>query len=113
MLKVHIVDESALNEGRNIGEWVELPTSDQVLFGLIIKYPNYVINNYETDITGLNIKSYDGLSDVNNFAKRYEELADIDQEKVRFLLGKNSRFAEAISSYDQVAKIDGMLVIFD
>ena len=81
-LKVYLTNLGKYNEGELIGEWVDLPVSDEELkavfnrIGINDYYEEYFITDYETDIDGLYIGEYENISYLNDLA---EDLAALDE----------------------------------
>lgn len=70
------------NEGELVGEWFSLPCDMKEVsekIGLNEQYEEYQINDFDTNIKGLEIHHYDNISTLNEFAEQLEKLDDNEQ----------------------------------
>ena len=87
MLRIFLTNLGKYNEGRLIGEWVELPCTDNELEAVKERigisdepdengnyYEEWFITDYETDIYGVEIGEYDNLDKLNKLAETLENL---------------------------------------
>ena len=83
-ISIYLTNLGKYNEGELIGEWVELPVSDEELqavfdrIGIDDYYEEYFITDYESDIPGLYIDEYENISYLNELAEKYANLSDWD-----------------------------------
>ena len=90
MFKIYLTNLGKYNEGELIGEWVDLPTTDDELeeaktrIGISDEpdengnyYEEYFITDYENDY-GYKVDEYESLDDLNEIA---EQLEDLDEEQ--------------------------------
>lgn len=89
-ISIYLTNLGKYNEGELVGEWVNLPVSDEELQEVFQRigigstdefgqpYEEYFITDYETDIPGLSIGEYDNLTDLNEKAEALENLSDWD-----------------------------------
>lgn len=89
-ISIYLTNLGKYNEGELVGEWVELPVSDEELQEVFNRigigstdefgqpYEEYFITDYNTDIPGLYIGEYDSLTDLNAKAESLENLTDWD-----------------------------------
>lgn len=102
MLKIYLTNLGKYNEGYLIGEWVSLPCSDEELeavkerIGINEYYEEYFITDYETDISGITVKEYSNLDDLNELAETLEGLDDSDREVIEAMLSEGYTLADAI-----------------
>lgn len=88
-LRIYLTNLGKYNEGELVGEWVDLPISEDELeqvysrIGISDKpdaYGNYYeetfITDYESDIDGLYIGEYDSVSELNELAEILESWSD-------------------------------------
>lgn len=84
MLRIYLTNLGKYNEGMLIGEWVDLPVSEEELekvfkrIGINDEYEEYFITDYESDIDGLKVGEYENVDDLNELA---EALEDLDSEE--------------------------------
>lgn len=109
MLKIYLTNLGKYNEGQLIGEWVDLPISDDNLeatkqrIGISDEpdangnyYEEWFITDYETDIQGVKVGEYDDLDELNEFAEELDNL-DIDQQQaIKAFLEDGRKFDEAL-----------------
>lgn len=82
ILSVFITNLGKYNEGYLIGEWVDLPTSEEYLnevferIGINEEYEEYFITDYESDF-GIEIGEYENIRELN------EKLEDLDEEDAK------------------------------
>lgn len=80
MIKVFLTNLGKYNEGYLIGEWLELPASQQEIdetmakIGINEEYEEWFITDYETDIKGIEIGEYSNLNELNEIAEELEAL---------------------------------------
>lgn len=107
MFKIYLTNLGKYNEGELIGEWVELPTTDDELEEVKARigisdepdengnyYEEYFITDYENDY-GYKVGEYENLDDLNEIA---EELEDLDEEQ------KDAMNAYTECMYDDINK---------
>lgn len=95
MLRIFLTNLGKYNEGQLIGEWVDLPCTDDELeevkerIGISdepdengIYYEEWFISDYETDINDLEVGEYDNLDELNELA---EDLDNLDNEELKVL----------------------------
>lgn len=90
-LSVFLTNLGKYNEGELVGEWVDLPVSDEELQEVYKRigisdepdeygryYEETFITDYESDIDGLEIGEYDSITRLNEIAEAIEDLAAWD-----------------------------------
>lgn len=91
-INVYLTNLGKYNEGELVGEWVELPVSDEELQAVFNRigisdtpdpvtgqvYEEYFITDYESDIPGLSIGEYDNINTLNELAENIESFSDYD-----------------------------------
>lgn len=91
-LKIYLTNLGKYNEGELVGEWVDLPVSNEELLEVFKRigisyspdpetgsiYEEYFITDYESDIPGLSVGEYDSISSLNEIAEAIEDLDDWD-----------------------------------
>ena len=102
MLKIYLTNLGKYNEGILIGEWMELPCTEEGIeavkhrIGINEQYEEWFITDYDTDIQGLKIGEYDNIDDLNELAKTLEGLDETDRKAVEAMLKEGFAFEEAI-----------------
>lgn len=92
MMKIYLTNLGRYNEGQLIGEWVELPVSQEELkevferIGINEEYEEYFITDYECDF--YQIGEYENLDTLNDIAKRIEELDEEESKVVKSLMSE-------------------------
>ena len=106
MIKIFITNLGKYNEGELIGEWVELPVSEEELetvferIGINEEYEEYFITDYETDIDGFEIGEYDRIDLLNEIAETLEYLDEYEREIVGILLSEGYSLEDALDEKD-------------
>ena len=115
LLNIFITNLGKYNEGELIGEWVELPVTDEELeavyerIGINEQYEEVFITDYETDLEGLKIGEYDNIEELNELIKELDELDEYDLEKVEAILeAYSSDIKSAIENIDNYTYYSGM-----
>ena len=91
-MNIYITNLGKYNEGFLIGEWVELPVSDEELkevlkrIGINEKYEEYFITDYECDF--MEIGEYDSINTLNEIAEKIDELNKEEQKIVKALISE-------------------------
>jgi hypothetical protein len=120
MLRIYLTNLGKYNEGQLIGEWVELPCTDEELEAVKERigisdepdengnyYEEWFITDYESDIQGVEVNEYDDLDELNEFAEELDNL-DIDQQQaIKAFLEDGSTFDEALDGVQ-----DGNYIIY-
>ena len=93
MMKIYLTNLGKYNEGQLVGEWVELPVSQEELkevferIGIEGKeYEEYFITDYECDF--YQIGEYENLDTLNEIAERIEELDEEESKVVKALMSE-------------------------
>ena len=90
MMKIYLTNLGKYNEGELIGEWVELPVSQEELqevfkrIGINEEYEEYFITDYECDF--YEVGEYENLDTLNEIAERIEELDEEESKVVKALM---------------------------
>lgn len=115
LLSIYITNLGKYNEGELIGEWVNLPATDEELdevynrIGINEEYEEVFITDYETDIDGLEIGEYDNILELNEIAKDLETLDGYDLEKIGAIIEVHGlTLREAIDDIDNYTYYSGM-----
>ena len=125
-LKLYIANLGKYNEGELVGDWIELPYTEEELHDLFVRiklgtydedgeyingyeegclfYEEWAIHDYETDIDGLYIREYEDLEMLNEFMKAVNGLDKSDENKLMALMewgyyGNN--ILEAVNNLDE------------
>lgn len=70
------------NEGELVGEWFTLPVDMEEVskvIGLNEQYEEYQINDFDTNIKGLEIHHYENIGTLNEFAEKLNKLDENEQ----------------------------------
>lgn len=91
-MKIFLTNLGKYNEGELIGEWVELPTSQEELkkvferIGINEEYEEYFITDYECDL--YEVGEYENIDKLNDIAERIKELDEEKSKVVKALIQK-------------------------
>lgn len=92
MMNIYLTNLGKYNEGELIGEWVELPVSQEELqkvferIGINEEYEEYFITDYECDF--YEVGEYESLDTLNEIAERIKELGEEESEVVKALMSE-------------------------
>jgi len=93
MLRVFLTNLGKYNEGELVGEWLELPATEEELQAAFqrvgidgVEYEEYFFSDWETDIEGLHLEEYMNLEELNEWAAKYEDLDDWEKEVVQAIM---------------------------
>lgn len=114
-ISIYLTNLGKYNEGELVGEWVDLPVSDEELqnvfnrIGISDKpdpetgsiYEEYFITDYESDIPGIYVDEYENLSTLNELAEKIENFDDYDLK-----IYKNAMEAGYVDSIDDFDSSD-------
>lgn len=91
-MNIYLTNLGKYNEGELIGEWVELPVSQEELqkvferIGINEEYEEYFITDYECDF--YEVGEYESLDTLNEIAERIKELGEEESEVVKALMSE-------------------------
>lgn len=91
-MKIYLTNLGKYNEGELIGEWVELPVSQEELqkvferIGINEEYEEYFITDDECDF--YEVGEYENLDTLNEIAERIEELDEKESKVVKALMSE-------------------------
>lgn len=81
-IDVYLANQGRYNEGVLVGTWLKLPCDKDKLqtvlttIGINEQYEEFFICDYQCLLSNLHINEYSSLDDLNELAKRIEELTD-------------------------------------
>lgn len=102
MLRIYLTNLGKYNEGMLIGEWVDLPVSEEELekvfkrIGINDEYEEYFITDYESDVDGLKVGEYENVDDLNELAEALEDLDSEEENVLSMMLEDGCTFEEAL-----------------
>lgn len=102
MMRIYLTNLGKYNEGHLIGEWVDLPVSDDDLeavkerIGINEEYEEWFITDSECDIDGLDIGEYADIDELNDQAEQLEDLEEIEIKALQAFLADGCDFEDAI-----------------
>lgn len=91
MFKIYIMNLGKYNEGNLVGEWLELPASEEeikeTLDNISINdlYEEYIIADYENTFD-FKISEYSNIDELNQVAEYLEGFTEYEQQQVNALL---------------------------
>lgn len=92
MMNIYLTNLGKYNEGELIGEWVELPVSQEELqkvferIGINEEYEEYFITDYECDF--YEVGEYESIDTLNEIAERLDELDEEESKVVKALMSE-------------------------
>ena len=99
MMNVFVTNLGKYNEGELIGEWVELPVSEEDLKKVFQRigisnepdesgnyYEEYFITDYECDF--YNVGEYESIDTLNEIAEQLEELDEEQQDVIKVMMSE-------------------------
>lgn len=102
MLRIYLTNLGKYNEGMLVGEWVDLPVSEEELekvfnrIGINNEYEEYFITDYESDIDGVKVGEYENIDDLNELAEALEDLDSEEENVLSVMLEDGCTFEEAL-----------------
>jgi antirestriction protein len=109
-VRIYLTNLAQYNAGRLIGQWFDLPLTEEEL-AIALKEvlgsdEEYFITDYSADFR---IEEFENLSELNVFVKSLSELDEHDQEKVIYLINCiGYKKQDAIERLDDVIYYQGM-----
>ena len=108
ILNVFITNLGKYNEGELVGEWLELPATQEEIdnclerIGINERYEEYFITDYESTY-GFEVSEYESLTELNEQAQLLADLSDYDREIISVLMEEGGYdFGEALDELDNV-----------
>lgn len=92
MMNIYLTNLGKYNEGELIGEWVELPVSQEELqevfkrIGINEEYEEYFITDYECDF--YEVGEYENIDTLNEIAERLDELNETESKIVKSMMSE-------------------------
>ena len=92
MLRIYLTNLGKYNEGELLGEWVELPVSQDELkevfkrIGINEQYEEYFITDYECDF--YEVGEYENLDTLNEIAEKLNELEEEESTVAKALMSE-------------------------
>ena len=109
--KIFIANLGKYNEGKLIGEWINLPFTEREMEELLDKigineeYEEVFISDYENEF-GYTVNEYDNLDELNEIAHKLDNLTIDEEEKIKAGL--------ELWSFDEVYNyLDDMVLLKD
>lgn len=92
MMNIYLTNLGKYNEGELVGEWVQLPISNEELqkvferIGINKEYEEYFITDYECDF--YEIGEYESISTLNEMAEKFDDLNEEQEQVVKVLMSE-------------------------
>lgn len=92
MMNIYLTNLGKYNEGELVGEWVQLPISNEELqevfkrIGINEEYEEYFITDYECDF--YEIGEYESISTLNEIAEKIDNLDEEQEQVVKVLMSE-------------------------
>ena len=103
-MRIYITNLSQYNAGRLVGEWVELPCSEEelqdALSRVLGKDEEYFITDSEE--MPFTVNEHDSIYRINEIAEEYEALGEAERLSVSFLLSEGYSFKYSIENCENV-----------
>jgi RNA recognition motif-containing protein len=93
LLNVFITNLGKYNEGELVGEWVNLPVSEEELdevfkrIGLNEEYEEYFITDFESDV-GIKIGEYENIKELNEIIQELDDATNGEYDKLSAVMEK-------------------------
>lgn len=108
-IRIYVGTYSKYNNGSLHGKWISLPMSEEELKKELAYVaqgeddPEFMIQDYETDIPGLRISEYSSINDLNEKASMVGEIMDDEASRnaLEAYLDKGYSFEEAIEAVNE------------
>lgn len=115
--KIYIANLGKYNEGKLIGEWINLPFTEREMeelldrIGINEEYEEVFIADYENEF-GYIVNEYDNLDELNEIAYKLDNLTIDEEEKIKAGLELWS-FDEIYNYLDDVVLLKGVNNYYD
>ena len=92
MMNIYLTNLGKYNEGELVGEWVQLPISNEELqevfkrIGINEEYEEYFITDYECDF--YEIGEYESIDTLNEIAEKIDNLDEEQEQVVKVLMSE-------------------------
>lgn len=92
MMNIYLTNLGKYNEGELVGEWVQLPISNEELqevfkrIGINKEYEEYFITDYECDF--YEIGEYENIDTLNEMAEKFDNLDEEQEQVVKVLMSE-------------------------
>lgn len=92
MMNIYLTNLGKYNEGELVGEWVQLPISNEELqevferIGINEEYEEYFITDYECDF--YEIGEYENIDTLNEIAEKIDNLDEEQEQVVKVLMSE-------------------------
>ena len=118
-IDVYLANQGRYNEGILVGTWLKLPCDTDKLqealttIGINEQYEEFFICDYQCILTNLHISEYASIAELNELAKKIDELADCDFDKLGAVLESESCMTiagilEVIEELDSFDLLEGV-----
>lgn len=99
MNQVYIANLAQYNNGRLVGEWVELPCEDldARLKKIVGNDEEWAIHDYELPFE---VEEYENVHDLNDFFTTFDDLDEMGQVKVLAMIEQGYDRSEALEQYE-------------
>lgn len=115
--KIYVTNLGKYNEGEMIGEWINLPATEEELqevldrIGINEEYEEVFITDYENEF-GYIVNEYDNLDELNEIAYKLDNLTDYEKEKIKAGLELWS-FDEIYNYLDDIVLLEDVNTDYD
>ena len=112
---------TSIREGKDylLGEWVKLPVPpeklDEVLERIGTEYEEYLVTDYESAFTNLDISQYSSIAELNDLATRLDEVDEWDNDKLCAVLEMEepTSIADIVDIIDHLDDFDLLVGVED
>lgn len=107
ILKIFITNLGKYNEGELVGEWLDLPATEDEIdelyerIGIGEEYEEVFITDFESDLN-IKVGEYDNIEALNEMAEEIENLDEWELETLEALLTYYDDVEEALEKIDDV-----------
>ena len=114
MLRIYLTNLGKYNEGQLVGEWVELPVTEEELEKVLERigiseepdengnyYEEYFITDYESDFN-YKVGEYDSIEELNEVAETFDGLDDTEKEVFKVMIEEGYSSEEALEKVNEM-----------
>ena len=107
LLNIYIANLAAYNSGYLVGEWLNLPATDEEIAETLERIgcgengAEHAIHDYESDFD-IHVDEYDNIDELNELAQELADLDEYEQNKIfAYMEAISSNITEAIENADR------------
>ena len=101
MMNLYVMNLGKYTEGKIVGDWITLPTSEEQLQTFLTevvqlneRYEEYLISDVEKKMTGIEIPEHASLVELNKFLQQVETLSEDEKIVLEVLMDNDCYYSE-------------------